>query len=216
MNYSKGKSSNKFNLLNILFPPHCLICGKETNGEGICDDCKKTIEYLNYPLIEHKKNIYFYAIAKYSGVMEKAVKILKYKKRKIIAKDLSKIIIHFVEEQGIHFDYVAFIPMTRFEQTERGFNQTYLLAKEVSTAYQIPILMSLKKVKRTDKQVGLNKKEREENLKGAFRMEEAVKGDVLIVDDVYTTGSTAREITKTMVRKTKSNIYFVALSRKID
>ncbi len=208
--------SNRFNFLNILFPPHCLICGKETDGESICNDCKKRIEYFEYPLIEHRKNIYFYAIAKYSGVMEKAVKILKYKKKKIIAKDLSKIIIDFIKKQEICFDYVAFVPMTRFEQSERGFNQTYLLAKEISTVYHVPVLTYLKKVKNTKKQVGLNGKERKENLKSAFKMEKGVNGSILIIDDVYTTGSTAREITKTVTRKTKSSIYFVALSRKMN
>jgi len=216
LSFSKTRSSNKFNLLHILFPPHCLICGKRTNEENICNDCRKEIKYFKYPLIDHKKNVYFYAVTEYKGVIEKSVKILKFKKRKILAKDLAKIIMDFINKEKIRFEYIGFIPMTRLEQNTRGFNQTYLLAKEISKIYGIPVVKGLRKVKETKKQVGLSKKEREKNLKNAFQMENKIEGNILIIDDVYTTGSTASEITKIVAKNTKSNVYFVALSRKID
>ena len=75
---------------------------------------------------------------------------------------------------------------------------------------------ALKKTKETKKQVGLNKRERKENLKSAFKMTDKIEGNIVIIDDVYTTGNTAAEITKAIARKTKSNIYFIALARKIN
>ena len=208
--------ANKFNPLNLLLPSHCLICGENTDGENLCSDCKEKIRYLEYPLIEHKKNIYFYAITEYKGTMEKSIKILKFRKRKIIAKDLANIIIDFVSKEKMQFEHIGFVPMTPPETRERGFNQTYLMAKEISKANKIPILNGLKKTKETKKQVGLNKRERKENLKSAFKMTDKIEGNIVIIDDVYTTGNTAAEITKAIARKTKSNIYFIALARKIN
>ncbi len=216
MTYSIKHLANKFNPLSLLLPSHCLVCGKNTDGENICNNCKEKIKYLEYPLIEHKKNIYFYAITEYKGIMEKSIKILKFRKRKIITKDLANIIIDFVSKEKIQFTHIGFVPMTHPETRERGFNQTYLLAKEVSKTNKIPILNGLKKTKETKKQVGLSKRERKENLKNAFKMTDKIEGNVMIIDDVYTTGNTATEITKTIARKTKSNIYFIALSRKIN
>ncbi len=208
--------ANKFNPLNLLLPSHCLICGKNTDGENICSNCKEKIRYLEYPLIEHKKNIYFYAITQYKGIMEESIKILKFRKRKIIAKDLASIIIDFVSKEKMQFEHIGFVPMTHSETRERGFNQTYLMAKKISKTNKIPILNGLNKIKETKKQIGLSKRERKENLKSAFKMTGNVEGNIMIIDDVYTTGNTADEITKAIARKTKSNIYFIALSRKIN
>lgn len=208
--------ANKFNPLNLLLPSHCLICGKNTDEENICSNCKEKIRYLEYPLIEHKKNIYFYAITQYKGIMEESIKILKFRKRKIIAKDLASIIIDFVSKEKMQFEHIGFVPMTHSETRERGFNQTYLMAKKISKTNKIPILNGLNKIKETKKQIGLSKRERKENLKSAFKMTGNIEGNIMIIDDVYTTGNTADEITKAIARKTKSNIYFIALSRKIN
>ncbi|MEA3313713.1 MAG: hypothetical protein U9Q18_04985 [Caldisericota bacterium] len=148
--------------------------------------------------------------------MEEAIKILKFRKRKIIAKDLANIIINFVSKEKMQFEHIGFVPMTYSESRERGFNQTYLMAKEISKTNKIPIFSGLKKTKETKKQIGLSKRERKENLKSAFKVTDKIEGNIMIIDDVYTTGNTAAEITKTIARKTKSNIYFIALSRKIN
>jgi competence protein ComFC len=209
-------SSIKQTLIDFIFPPHCLVCGKETESENICEDCKRKIKFMEYPLIEHDGRKFFYSITYYEGVMEKIIKKMKFYRLKSLSKDLSNMISNFIYKENISFDAIGYVPMTRKELLERKFNQTYLIAKEISNLYNKPLIKGLKKIKTTRKQVGLSKKEREENLKNVFTIEEKIKGNILLIDDVYTTGSTARELVKSVYRKTEGNIIFVAVSRKMN
>jgi competence protein ComFC len=209
-------SSIKKILIDFIFPPHCLVCGKETEGKNICEGCKGKIKYMEYPLIEHDGRKFFYAVTYYEGVIEEIIKKMKFHGMKTLAKDLSNILFNFIHKEQISFDFVGYVPMTRKELLGRKFNQTHLVAKEISKMFNKPLINSIKKLKTTRKQVGLTKKERKENLKNAFQMKEKVSGNILLIDDVYTTGSTAREIVKSVSRTTNGNIIFVAISRKMD
>ena len=209
-------SSIKQFLIDFIFPPHCLVCGKETEGKNICEDCKRKIKFMEYPLVEHNEKKFFYAITYYDGVMEEIIKKMKFHGMKNLAKDLSNILADFIYKEKICFDSIGYVPMTRKELLERKFNQTQLIAKEISRIYNKPLINSIKKLKTTRKQVGLTKKERKENLKNAFQMKEKISGNILLIDDVYTTGSTAQEIVKSVSRTIKGNITFVAISRKMD
>jgi competence protein ComFC len=141
---------------------------------------------------------------------------MKFYRLKSLSKDLSNMISNFIYKENISFDAIGYVPMTRKELLERKFNQTYLIAKEISNLYNKPLIKGLKKIKTTRKQVGLSKKEREENLKNVFTIEEKIKGNILLIDDVYTTGSTARELVKSVYKKTEGNIIFIAVSRKMN
>jgi competence protein ComFC len=208
-------SSIKQTFIDFIFPPHCIICGKETKNENICENCKGKIKFMEYPLIWHDDRKYFYAITHYEGVMEEIIKKMKFNGLKSLSKDLSSILSNFIDQENISFDVVGYVPMTRKELLDRKFNQTYLIAKEISKLYNKPLIKGLNKLKTTRKQVGLSKKEREENLKNAFTLEEKIRGNILLVDDVYTTGSTAKELTKSIYGKTDGNIIFIAISRRI-
>jgi competence protein ComFC len=203
-------------LLDFVFPPHCLLCGRETEIENICSECGSKIKFIEYPLILHDEKKIFYAITHYEGVMEQIIKKMKFNGLKILSKDLSLLVLNFIEKENILFDFIGYVPMTRKELFGRKFNQTMLIAQEVARKYNIPMLKGLKKQINTRKQVELSKKEREENLKNAFSMEEKIKGNVLLIDDVYTTGSTAKELVKTVSKGVDGNIIFLAISRKIS
>jgi len=215
LNYSK-KNFLIRNLVNIIFPPHCLICGKQTDHGNICKECLSKVNFLEFPLIEHRGKTYFYAITKYEGVSASIVKILKFGKKKSIAQDISYIISQFILNNSINVDYVGFLPMSRQEKRMRGFNQSFLIAKGVADILGIDIYKGAKKVVNTKKQVGLNRKERMRNIRDAFKAGDPVNGTIVLIDDVYTTGSTANEFVKEIRKVVSGKIIFIAFSRKLN
>ena len=102
-------------------------------------------------------------------------------------------------------DVMVFVPMLKKDQRKRGFNQSYLLAKELSNIISVPVLEdALVKVKKTKKQVGLKRKDRKVNLKDAFKLtssKDIKDKSVLIIDDVMTTGSTVERIAELLKKK---------------
>ena len=202
-------------LLDFVFPPRCVICGKETNGESICTQCKSKIKFLEYPLILHRKNIYFYAITRYQGISEKLVKKLKFSNRKRIAEDLGEIFAVFIKENDIRANFVGFVPMSKKELRSRGFNQSQLIARVISKKLNIPLFLGISKVKETEKQVGLSRAGRIKNVKNAFKFSQNISGSLIVVDDVFTTGSTAKEVAHASKGFVEGNFYFIAFSQKM-
>ena len=106
------------------------------------------------------------------------------------------------------------VPMYRKKQRLRGYNQAELLAREIADQRNLPLICDLVlRVKNTKPQKELEGKDREENLKKAFII---TKNDVklrkiLIVDDIYTTGSTVDAIAEVLKKSGVEEIYFLSL-----
>ena len=115
------------------------------------------------------------------------------------------------------FDLVVPIPLHRKKLKERGFNQAELLARVVATHFNLKLVKnSLERVKATKSQTSLSKKKRLENIKGVFQFrnkDEFREKKVLLVDDVYTTGTTIREATKVLKKARAREVYVFTLAR---
>jgi ComF family protein len=112
-------------------------------------------------------------------------------------------------------DAVLPVPLSRTGLRKRGFNQSLLLAKAVSDHREIPLIMdALFKKKETLPQIGLSAKERITNLKGAFHADRKVLGmRLLLVDDVMTTGATARTCSKELIDAGAREVTVLTLAR---
>jgi len=163
----------------------------------------------------NRKNIYFYAITRYEGVSEKLIKKLKFANKKRIAEDLGKIFTDFILENNIVADSVGFVPMSKKELRSRGFNQSLLIARAISKSTNIPLFLGIQKIRETEKQIGLSRAKRMKNVRNAFAFSKNVRGSLIVVDDVFTTGSTAREIARASKGFVSGNLYFIAFSQKI-
>jgi len=116
---------------------------------------------------------------------------------------------------------ITFVPMYKKKEKRRGFNQAELIAKKVSQLLGLAEQPLLEKVRDNQSQVGLGPQERAENVKGVFKMLKVglstfESRSVLIVDDVYTTGATMGECTKTLKRAGVKNVWGFTLSRKMN
>ena len=103
------------------------------------------------------------------------------------------------------YDIIVVVPISKQRKRERGYNQTYLVAKEISKILKIPIYKkAICKIKNTVPQSSLNKKQREQNAKGAYKannIKNLKNKKILIIDDIYTTGNTVNECANILIQK---------------
>jgi len=119
-------------------------------------------------------------------------------------------------------DFLIPVPLHISRLKQRGFNQSYLLARHIGKQLDIPVLkQALTRQRATPKQSGLNQRERQQNLLGAFKLDlrpadstDKLKGKhIVIVDDVITTGSTMHEVAKVLSRAKPGRITLLAIAK---
>ncbi len=211
---------------NALFPEDitCDICGEELVadtrfslcasclekmpfvGEHICLNCGVTIDNEADYCIRCQNETHSFKLNRspliYDGTAKDLVYQLKFGKKKYIARTLGALMSDTYIKNRMNAEIVVFVPMTASETKTRGFNQAELIAYDIGKRLDIPVLPALEKIKDTSAQKELGGKERRENLKDAFVcVYNQVKGRrILLIDDIFTTGATAEECTKTLLK----------------
>jgi len=227
-------------ILDLLFPKFCLNCGKEENY--LCDNCFSLIDILerqycpfcNSPkvVIDNKtcsfckrtKNLTgLYCAASYENfIIKKLVNQFKYGSCiKELSKPLSFLITAHFNALGVKFTKAHIIlipvPLYKKKQKQRGFNQAEEIGKNLSEYLKIPILNNvLIKTKQTLSQIELKKDQRKENIKGVFSVQypELIKNQkILLIDDIFTTGSTMEECAKVLKEKGAKKVWGVVVAR---
>lgn len=227
-------------VINLLFPPHCIICGAGITSEAqLCLECKSQIPFIVSPTCSccgevfpvntgenHlcgrclKKRPSYHQVLSLTEYEEPIITILHRLK---YAGDTSglAVIRYCIQESSVQLfnnvDVVIPVPLHLKRLRKRGFNQALLLARELfcerNTIIQSDILQ---RVKNTPSQTFLSRKEREGNLRKAFVVEhqERVRGKcVCLVDDVLTTGATIEECSKMLVKAGASEVVVVVFTR---
>lgn len=230
-------------LLDLLFPRFCFGCQRE--GTYLCQDCKATLEILEYsyclcsknPCLlswpgkcqrcSHKKISGLYSALSYqeNPLVKVLIHNFKYPPYiKELSKTLTSLIINhlvLLEKNcpGISEESVLIpIPLDKRRLKERGFNQSEEIAKNLSETLKIPLISNnLTKIKKTLPQVELSKKEREKNIKNAFALKnpaEIKRKKILLVDDVYTTGSTMEEASQLLRKAGAKEVWGIVIARE--
>ena len=170
----------------------CPFCGRRVREEGVCLECKKQ------PLtVEKARSCYLHE----DGA---ATLVLRFKRgEKYLVHALAEDLAPLLEREFPDCDALTFVPMTKRAERARGYNQSKLLAAELSRRTGRELLDVAEKRKETKAQKTLGRAAREANLKGAFHLihRKEVKGRrILIVDDTMTTGATAGELASLFYR----------------
>lgn len=199
----------------------CINCGKEIFEQGyFCDDCKKSLPLNEGCICERcgrkaiqtqpvcttcKQNMQYLDFARSSFSYEKPITALihrlKFSGRKFYAEPLADYMSVTYYKNLFSSDFITYVPMTEKAERKRGYNQSELLAKALSERVNVQVNGCVVKIKETEKQLKLGREERLKNLKGVFRVHDrrSVKDkNVLIVDDVFTTGATAEVMAKAL------------------
>lgn len=194
-------------VLDFIFTPVCGICLK-TSKRYICKDCMELIKFksLNKIDIYNDKNFkeHLY-ILKYEGIIRQRMLDYKFKEKSYLHRSFSEMILN--SKENIEFikkyDVLIPIPIHKDRVKIRGYNQSELIAKDL--VYEIKNIKLanrvLIKTKNIVAQSSLNRKQREDNIKDVYQInhiEEIVNKKVLLLDDIYTTGSTVNECAKVL------------------
>lgn len=181
--------------------PACSHCGKgfknADGGEPVCDACRKRPKHF------HKAR----AFGIYDGSLKTALHQLKYHARTQLAQPLGNLLFNAFQRHwsDADIDLVVSVPLHRRKFRQRGFNQAFLLVrrwpelaarKGVSFSKGMIQKPILKRTRETGTQVGMNRGTRRTNIRHAFTMGGGIDisgKNILLVDDVYTTGATAEE-----------------------
>lgn len=141
----------------------------------------------------------------------------KFRDRKDVGRFLIGLLNEKVEALAERFDVIVPLPVTARRLRERGFNQTYVLSEEIARITEKPIdHRSFVKTRETRDQYTLGRDARRRNLLGAFVVNKGEKikdRRILLVDDLFTTGSTASEASRALLRARASRVEIFALAR---
>jgi len=196
--------------LDLIFPKKCLGCGQ--GGKYFCDQCRKTIKLNN------QRQINATSIFAYSGIIEAAIKALKYQFLTDIKAELNEIMAPALTGAELT-DFINLkpsvqpVPLYWRLENWRGFNQAKIIAQIVADKFQLSLSDYLIRVKETKPQAELKRRERLKNVKGIFKIKNRPKGPVLVVDDVWTTGATLREAIKVLKQAGVKRVWGLTLAR---
>lgn len=181
-------------ILDLIYPPsnNCIICNAE-DFVGICPLCKSKIKR-----IENQDKILSYGY--YGGILKELILAFKYDRNFTAGNVISELLLDFIYKNGVKFDVIYYVPMTKASIKKRGFNQCEIIAKNLSKSLNVPISNSLIKIKDTREQKTLSKEGRYKNIKGAFKIRKnnSLYKNILLIDDVVTTGATLLECKKVL------------------
>ena len=184
--------------------PSCRICAVPLVSvySTVCKEC-----FTGAPLFSKVLNYGLYADA-----LAEAINLMKFSGLRRLANPMGKL---FLNLEMPECDGIIPVPLSKSALRERGFNQSLLMAKVISKNLRISVHMDmLLKIKDTLPQVGLNAKERRKNLRGAFKASGKInKLRLLLLDDVMTTGATARECSKALMSAGAKEVIVITLAR---
>lgn len=209
-------------ILEYIFLPSCGICSKL--GEGyLCKNCGKEIRRYIINLEKSDKNenirIKKFFVLKYDGIVRKNIIKYKFNDKPYLYKMFSKIILE--DKKACEFiksyDIIIPVPVHKARKSKRGYNQSELIAKEISKELKIKTYSDvLIKINNNKVQSTLNKNERKENVKNAYKIinEQKINNkNIIIFDDIYTTGSTINECIKTLKKSNVNKIGVLILAK---
>ena len=214
-------------LLFFIYPKSCGICKKIENN-FLCEKCErklKTSELFVNRIIDYEKDRTKYFdehafVFKYDSIIRDKIIQYKFNNKAYLSKMFFEF---FVKNKKIcgflkKYDIIIPVPMTYKKIKERGYNQTQLIARLITENIESLTLKEdiLIKYKENNTQSKLTKQQRVENVKDVYKLRnnKIIKGkNVLIFDDVYTTGATCNECAKTLIKANTNKIGVMTIAK---
>ena len=209
-------------IINAIFPPVCAFCG-QTSLESVCKECLKKMQNCEKSRIDKyldknfESHIYLF---KYEEPIREQIIEYKFRNKPYYYKTFTKILINNKKIYDIlkSYDIIIPVPMTYKKIKERGYNQTQLIARLITENIESLTLKEdiLIKYKENNTQSKLTKQQRVENVKDVYKLRnnKIIKGkNVLIFDDVYTTGATCNECAKTLIKANTNKIGVMTIAK---
>lgn len=232
----RGAAGGLETILGWLYPHVCPFCGKVTE-ERICGPCRKKLVYIGEPrcmrcgkpvrlesseyCLDCGKRSWMYdrgyALWVHSKEVQKSIYQFKYHNRRIFGRFYAEELLSRYETavRRWNISLIIPIPLSRKRRRIRGYNQAEILAEEIGRRLGLPVDgRHLVRIRDTSPQKKLGAAERKRNLRGAFAWKGTgrLRGNVLLVDDIYTTGNTIHYAAGTLKQAGADKVYFLTIS----
>jgi len=208
--------------MQLVSHPLCLACGRPfpdaAGGDHTCGACLQRAPRFDlarswacYPREELEDH-----------PLRQVVQKFKYGRKVSLGKPLGRLLAYGCQEflSTCPAELIVPVPLHPKRLRWRGFNQSVLLARQISLVYAIPLdPFTLQRHRETPPQTQLNEAERRKNMRGAFTVDadRPVAGkDILLVDDVYTSGATVNECSRTLKKHGAKDVYVLTLARAVS
>ncbi len=199
--------------IKLNLPPFCASCGRNLIGRrslnNLCSGCVK--EPLHFDRA--------FSPCLYEGPIKELIHAFKYKNKDYLSSLLAQPMIEFIKKYNLPIrtiDALAAVPLSAAKLREREFNHALLLARHIGKEFNKEIMEDkLLRLRNSRSQTELNDRERRLNVKDAFSVIDAKalnNKNILLIDDVLTTGATASEAAKALKMAGASSVYVLTLA----
>ncbi len=233
-------------VLDFVFPQNCISCDGKIQEYFLCASCRDDIGFIRQPYCfqcgvpadlsyayPHEEFVcgvcrqspYQFDQARsmgfYDTVLRTTIHHFKYRRQMGVLPEMDRLLEKYFEENsGFCQDFtVSPVPLHFNKMKERGFDQAFLIARQVARILKLPLEGGLlRRVKATNPQATMTRVERAHNIKGAFEINHpdlVVKKNILLVDDVFTTGATVDEAAKMLKKNGAGKVYVFTLGRVV-
>ena len=226
-------------LIELIFPIRCAGCFKITSNKKknrlICSDCLTQLKpslYLHCPNCEartvagapclvckDKTAIDNLAtpLSYKEKTVQKIIKAYKYDFIRELSNPISKILLDYINiDNDFKNWHIVSVPLHKRRLNYRGYNQAELIAEQISKELDLEIIQGLARIKYKKPQAELEKQKRLENIKGVFKClcpEKIKNRNIILVDDVYTTGATMNECARILKENGAKKVAGLAIAR---
>jgi ComF family protein len=229
-------------LLGLFFPPHCAACRADTcAGVHLCPACAAKARRIEAPFCRvcsqpfagditdgftcancgDRRFHFTCAVAPYlsQGVVRDFIHRFKYEGEYHLRKPLAAWAAAALDDERLHTppaEVFVPVPLHRTRQRERGFNQAEVIATLLARRAGLPVADALQRTRYTTTQTRLDRQERMENLRGAFRVRKTaavLRRHIILVDDVFTTGSTVEECARVLMASGAASVRALTVAR---
>ncbi len=227
-------------LLELVYPEKhvCFLCGYQDlsiHNEHLCASCQQKMIKLEQPLChicskplaeaigvcrecvqmpkEFERAI---AVYSYEGTIKQTISDFKYHGKSYLYKIFSWQMVELLKKENLtDFDQIVPVPLHSYKEVKRGYNQSKLLARDISSNLGMPMVELVKRTKKTKPQNKLATYERWHNMTGAIDIKKSKKvgKKILLVDDIYTTGATMNACAKVLKREGASIVIGISIAR---
>jgi ComF family protein len=229
-------------LLDLLFPSKCYICHVQVSAANtLCSTCWRQLDFITLPVCNYcgeralrediAKNCSCRAngeirlkavrsVLYFNQMAQNIVHKFKYNDGTEIQNTLASWLANAADDLSTQIDFLTPVPLHVKRLKSRYYNQSALLANQLGKKWRKPVLRTLLiRIKDTVPQVGLSKKQRIKNIRQAFiinrHWQPLIKGkSIALIDDVITTGATARECANVLLKNGAANVFLLTIARK--
>lgn len=207
--------------LDLIYSQKCLICGCSKSVNFLCKNCLKNVNYLSGFAHRISDGILFYSCSNYDGIVKKLIHKLKFQHSKNASIPLAIILFNYFKKLNLDSgNFIIAYPNTYyFKKLSKGYNHTFLIAKEFSKLAEIELVSDLiLKTKYTYPQY--KAKDKRKNILNSFKINKnklnKIKGKtVLLIDDIITTGATLDEIIKCFKKENINDVVCLTVAKSV-